>query len=89
MSEANGATNDTRKGGESGDFFALPFCVVSGAFCVGAWSNGAEQGLKARAVWRVSVQRTMPQCHDAFIPCVVELRNATAQKEKAKKTQKI
>lgn len=55
VSEANGATNDARKGGESGDFSALPFCVVSDAFCVGVWSNGAKQGLKARGEGRASV----------------------------------
>ena len=55
VSVANGATNDPRKGGESGDFSALPFCVVSVAFCVGVWSNGAEQNKKASGEWRGSV----------------------------------
>ena len=55
MSEANGARNDPRMGGVSGDFFALPWSVVSVAFVCRVWSNGAKQGLKARGEGRGSV----------------------------------
>ena len=55
MSEANGARNDPRMGGVNGDFFALPWSVVSVPFVCSVWNNGAEQNTVASGEGRGSV----------------------------------